>query len=172
MSLIEPPRMMPPIAPIVVDLTERICKMLASHGQGPTCWCGMYPGQQVQWTRCDDCDDGDACGMGYIRPGTTAPYDIFPFAIVDENCVKPLAYELEIGVLRCFQVIQEDGSAPSPNAAAEATLGLLQDQWALYQAIMCSGIKTKAIGTWQPVGPAANCVGGFWPLYVEPNIDP
>lgn len=163
--------MMPPIVPIVVDLAQCVCEMLCTHGQGPTCWCGVYPGASVQWLVCDECESGDACGMGYVRPGTVAPYEVFPFAIVDINCVKPLAYELEVGVLRCFPTFDDDGNGPDPDVATAAACGLLQDQWALYQAIMCcTSLQVKALSAWQPVGPVGNCVGGFWTVYVEPNL--
>ena len=165
--LMNVPRSMPPIAPVVIDLINCVCEMLATNGQGPTCWCGVYPGASVSWEECGDCGD-DVCGMGYVRPGTTTPYDVFPFSVIDENCVKPLAYELEVGVLRCFPTMDDDGAMPPADVTTEAAMGLLQDQYALYQAIMCcEGLKTKAISAWQPIGPQGNCVGGFWTVYVD-----
>jgi hypothetical protein len=158
-----------PILQILSDLHACVCEAVATDGQGPVCWCGIWPGETVSWDFCGAECSSDACGMAWVRAGIAAPFDTFPVAVLDPNCDKPLFYEIEVGILRCLPVMDEDGSLPSPEAITEAALGLAIDQMALHRAIRCCELTSKVVANWRPVGPQGGCVGGFWTLYVDPT---
>lgn len=156
-----------PLNDFLADLIACVCSNVTEHGQGETCWCGLYPGEAVSWEFCGECSTGK-CGMAWVRPATANPYSTFPLLALDPNCVKPLAYEIEIGILRCLPVAENDGTLPTPEVYAEATYGLMMDQMALHRAIRCCEFKDVTLGPWRPVGPQGGCVGGFWTIWVDP----
>lgn len=161
MTIIEP--IAPPaIAVALLDLTECVCTELATTGGGPMCWCGLYPGLTVSWDYCGECE-GDKCGMAYIRLAGVTPYDLFPFPAVDDRCVKPLAWGIEIGALRCFPT-PADGSLVDPNTMAEVAMIQVLDAQAVWRAIKCCGIDL-AVEAWRPLGPLGGCVGGAWSAF-------
>ena len=70
----------PLVAMALVELADCVCEQLATAGAGPTCWCGVYPGAEVAWDYCGECNGGH-CGMGWVRLRAVFPYDIFPTGI-------------------------------------------------------------------------------------------
>lgn len=155
----------PPIIAFVAELVECVCELLTTDGQGPTCWCGVIAGDAAPMDACDSCDE--SCGMGFVRMGPAFPYSIFPVAVLDAGCVKPLAYTLEVGVTRCWPVADEDGTLPTPDDIANAAYGLAMDQMALHRAIRCCQGEAT-IGAWNTVGPLGGCIMGSWTVYVDP----
>lgn len=165
-----PEKKVPRITHGLLDLLECVCDALTVLGQGPTCWCGIYPGETVSWEHCGECDNGN-CGQAYIRPATAFPYDIFPQQAFDATCANPLAYEIEVGVLRCFPTMDEHGDPPEDETITESALLLLEDQAALHTAIRCCDsplLEGHLLGAWTPVGPNGGCVGGSWQVYLDP----
>lgn len=162
-----------PILTFQNKLVECVCTHLEHAGSGPTCWCGLYPGVAVSWEGCGECGNG-ACGMGYVRPGRVFPYATFPSAVLDASCVKPIAYQFEVGVLRCFPTMNDQGEFPPAEEITEVTNKVTQDAWALHRAIRCCKDDdfrgTVTIQEWTPIGPAGGCVGGFWTIYVDPFL--
>jgi hypothetical protein len=147
-----------------------VCEALTEMGQGPTCWCGLWPGAEVAWDYCGECSDDGKCGMAYIRQDIAFPYSSFPFADSDTSCKRPIAYRFEIGVIRCMPVMNEEGELPSVDEVMATTLGMMADQHALLCAIReCKGTGLVAIEGWTPFGPESGCVGGAWAIYVDPH---
>ena len=163
----------PPISPFLLELLDCVCEEVSTHGQGPVCWCGLYPGSQVAWDYCGACSE-DICGMAFVRPGVANPYEFFPGGTDDITCQKPIAYSIEVGIVRCAPTMTEDGEPPSAADMTESTLGLMQDMWALHRAIRCcnenwTGFDAAvAINQWIPQGPEGGCVGGSWTIVVDP----
>ncbi len=160
-----------PVIPMMAQLTECVCAHVELAGSGPVCWCGIYPGASVSWDSCGvECDDPDTCGMAYVRPATSFPYESFPFPALDDTCQAPVGFEVEIGILRCFPTAEEDGSLPSPEVITSTAIDVLQDQWALHKAIRCCEFEEGKVvlGQWTPVGPQGGCVGGHWSAFLNP----
>jgi hypothetical protein len=153
----------PSIASKLLDLTDCVCAQLEINGAGRTCWCGLYPGASASWDYCGECG-GDICGMGYVRLAGIFPYETFPVQVLDDRCVKPLAWAIEVGALRCFPT-SEDGELISPQAMAEVSIRQVLDANALYVAMKCCELEL-AVGGYIPVGPAGGCVGGYWNGFV------
>lgn len=160
----------PPIAPFLLELLDCLCEHVDQYGQGPVCWCGIYPGSQVSWEYCGECSSG-TCGMAYVRPGTAQPYNTFPIGELDATCASPIFHNIEVGIVRCLPTAEDDGSLPDAKELTEAALGMVHDQFALHRAIRCCEYvkpATLAVETWQPVGPSGGCHGGYWTLFVDP----
>lgn len=164
MTVIDPPIYTPPrIAVALLELTECVCAELVTSGGGPTCWCGLYPGASVSWDYCGECN-GDKCGMAYVRLAGISPYEIFPFPAVDDRCSRPLAWGVEVGVLRCMPQLSE-GELLDPEGMAEVSVVQALDARAVWTALKCCGIDI-AVETWRPLGPNGGCVGGAWTAFL------
>jgi len=159
-----PPVQLNPIHPILFNLVDCLCTELTENGAGPTCWCGIYPGAAVSLEYCNPCGN-DACGMGWVRVMGTTPSDTFPVPTLDPTCRKELAWMVEVGAARCIPV-PEDGEIPSPAEMLEVAVGQMQDQWAIYRALMCCGAPSVVTQQWLPIGPDGGCVGGYWVAFL------
>jgi hypothetical protein len=150
----------------LLELLECACAEVTVNGQGEPCFCGIYPGSNVSWDYCGECNRGK-CGMVYLQPGRTFPYTVFPQQELDAKCSLPLGFEIELGVVRCMPTISEDGDLPDPADITAAALGLIADQYALYSAIKCceTSLQSLVIERWTPSGPQGGCVAGAWTLY-------
>lgn len=165
---ITPPIVLPTKAELMLaELVDCVCSQLATNGAGPTCWCGLYAGQNVAWDYCSDCGN-DQCGMGWIRVVNVYPYEIFPQQVVEARCVRPLAWAVEVGALRCLPIPHDGGPLPVPTMA-DVALAQYRDIEALHAAIQCCELPLHALGPYQPVGPEGGCVGGFWLAYIDPE---
>lgn len=153
------------IAGKLADLLSCLCDAVENHGAGPVCWCGVQPGADVAWDFCGDC--GDTCGMAYIKFVEAFPSAVFPVPDDGETgCRSPLAYSLEIGVLRCLPV-GPDGEPLTTGEALDATLATVLDMEAVRRAVECCfGGALVALQRWEPSGPSGGCVGGAWTLVV------
>lgn len=148
----------------IIELTECMCELLALEGAGPTCWCGLYPGAAVSWEYCTACD-GDTCGMGYVRLAMVSPYQVFPSPAVDDKCVLPTMWALEVGALRCMPT-PHDGEVLDVGSMAEVAIGQMLDARALRKAIKCC-VPDLGLGLWSPAGPNGACVGGYWAAFLD-----
>lgn len=156
----------------MLDLLECACSAVTARGQGKPCFCGVYPGERVSWEYCSEGECTDGCGMVYIRPSTSFPYTEFPIQDTSGGCTGPMAYEIELGVVRCFQTMNDQGELPSATDVTAAAMRLGEDQNALLMALNCCQspyLKTKAVAEWTPTGPSGNCVGGFWRVILDPQ---
>lgn len=160
---------LPWISTFMLDLRQCLCDALAERGAGPPCWCGIFPGQQVAWDFCGECHTG-ACGMGYLQLARVFPSTQFPSQDVLARCRSPLAYQINVGSLRCLPVADQDGSLPDEGAILDAALAVNLDMAAAHYAIECCIDKTSEhmVGQYEPLGPMGGCVGGQWMLTVAP----
>lgn len=155
----------------MAQMLQCVCAEIEAVREAPLCWCGLWPGANVSWDYCGDCGSGQ-CGMAYLRPGALFPFSTFPQPTIDVTCRSPYAWEWEIGVLRCFPTMDEDGSLPDDADISETQIALMDDQFAILDAVLCCEsdfITQRVVEAWEPAGPGGNCVGGAWSIYVEVN---
>ena len=158
--------LIPQVAIALADLGDCVCAELAATGAGETCWCGLYPGAgPPAWEGCGDCGN-DVCGMAWVRLDQSYPSETFPVPIVQVQCQLPLAYRIEIGVVRCMPTMP-DGSGATPTMLAEVVLGQMVDAAAIHRAMLCCENVRVAPETYVPRGPLGGCVGGAWTAYLE-----
>ncbi|HEY6416443.1 MAG TPA: hypothetical protein VIX41_09405 [Acidimicrobiales bacterium] len=163
MTVVEPPIVLDPVAPLLLDLVDCMCNELAVTGAGALCWCGLWPGLEVSWEYCGECGSAH-CGMGFVHLVGINPYEEFPAPVVDLRCTLPLAAQVEIGALRCLPQ-RVDGAVLEPAQMADVALAQISDAWALRRSLLCCG-TTYALGEYLPVGPAGGCVGGIWTAWL------
>lgn len=158
----------PKITLALMDLRDCLCSALCEIGAGPTCWCGIWHGELVSWDYCSECDRG-ACGMGWVRLFDAAPSETFPEATIDPNCTMPLAYQIEVGAVRCYPTMDDDGSLPDEGAIGEAAMGMIADMEAMHEALRCctsEHITDFVLGNYLPLGPSGACAGGAWTAWI------
>jgi hypothetical protein len=153
------------LATKVATLVECLCRMLAEQGAGPTCFCGVVPGEQVAWDYCGECTSG-ACGMGYVRLGRVFPTTAFPNEQGYGKCNTYLAAQITVGALRCAPVASDTGELPNEQDMAEAWLAVVADMGAMHQAVRCCGFRDYYLEGYTPLGPTGGCVGGEWMVTV------
>ena len=136
-----------------VDFLERAEEMLHTCGRPGICAKLLHPGSVTTWDWCAPCDSDD-CGMLWVRVDSSFTYRSFPSAEAAVNCVLPTAYRLELGLLRCAPMPDEDGSPPDPDALTEASLQLLLDRRALLTAARDHPSRMLvAVSDWSALGP-------------------
>lgn len=163
MSVIELPTP-PRLALALGDLAECVCEQLTINGAGPTCWCGLYAGALVAWDYCaGECGNG-VCGMGWVRLSAGFPYQVFPQQFLDLRCTLPVAWQIEVGAVRCMPQMP-DGGPIDADTMANVALAQSLDARALHTAMQCCGHEIAA-ELYTPTGPEGGCVGGFWTGYL------
>lgn len=158
----------PPIATVMADLVACLCTELEETIGGPVCWCGLWHGEPVPWDYCDGCENSK-CGMAYARVIGAFAYDSFPSPAIDQRCSKPLGYTVEVGVVRCFPVMGDDGMLPTPDPVNSAVLTTYDDMMAMRRALVCCAAGTGAevwLDQYLPVN-EGGCAGGTWSAFVN-----
>lgn len=156
------------VAEGVLDLLECAEDALTNIGSGAPCAAFVYTGEdRVPFDWCDSCSSG-SCGAVWVRMDTAFQYDTFPFPDDGASCRGPIAYQIELGVHRCFDV-GEDGRV-DPEDQTDVSLRLVEDQKALMSAVVCcvsARLRGVVVQDWVPVGPDGGCVGGYWRVVLD-----
>ena len=145
------------------ELLSCVCTEVNAVKQ--VCECMLLPGAEAAWYFCG-CSGDEPCGMAWVNLTNSFPYETFPSPAIDNRCHLPLAMIAQIGVVRCMPMPAADGTPPPTQDLEEASALQMADMWALYRAVVCCGVKYKAFGQWQTVGPLGDCVGGMWTVYL------
>lgn len=165
---VQPGVTVPWITGRMLTLKDCLSTLLASDGGGVPCWTGLWPGRDVAYDFCTDCDNG-TCGMAWVRLDSMFPSSQFPSIDSQANqCRSPMAYRLVVGAVRCMPTVEEDGSLPDEGAILDATLAIHLDMIAMRRAIQCCFTSDEQImlGAYEPIGPQGYCAGGQWMVTV------
>lgn len=115
----------------------------------------------------EECDDDDAaCSQIWVRVVSVNPQSIDSWT---GDCATTLSLTLEVGVYRCFEVMEE-GEAPTATMVAVAAMQSMDDMNAIHCAAMgCDDETWDEIrsGAWVPLGPLGGQYGGMWTFTVE-----
>jgi hypothetical protein len=114
----------------------------------------------------DDCTE-DACNQAWVRVmGISAKPDPNTEGW-GGNCAPLLTADLEVGILRCFE-IGEGGEAPTASEVLVAAMQSMTDMAAIHKAALsCEAFPYIESQTWQPLGPSGGQYGGMWGFTVE-----
>lgn len=154
---------------IMADVLACLCEQLSETEAGTPCFCGMILGTQAMPV--DSClctRKGDNCGTAWVRLDTAFPSANFPQPDLTPrgSCQSPLAYRINVGVVRCIPGLDSSGRPPGADTMILAAQRMVDDQKAAYRALSCCRIWGKgdaSLGGWLPVGaPDGNCAGGYW----------
>lgn len=131
----------------------------------------IAPGNEVAW---DDCCVGQLSGrIVSINPHVgTQPRSASPCGVLYWDVL------LAVGILRCVDVVDDQGVAPPAPVLTADGQQMLWDAQALQQVILCHK-DVKAINVWVPQGPQGGCAGGEWTFLVTvgacgcgPHVEP
>ena len=151
---------------IMTELASCLCAELASSGLPEPCFCGIFPGEQAPFDFCA-CDSG-GCGQAWVRLAAAGPSSFFPTIGGTSglgSCAAQLAFQFDVGVLRCAPMPDDQGSPPTMSAQFEAAQLQYADMMAMRRAIVCCARASKRgmdLGQYTPTGPQGGCLGGVW----------
>ena len=152
------------IYPGMLTLQACLEQELIASGLPVGCVKTLMPGDQ-NYGDCGECDDG-SCGSAWVRLVRAFPSVTFPNQEAgNATCASPLAYELEVAVVRCVETIREDGTGPDAATLLAQTRTQLADMAAMRRAIACcfgTGDTEYALGAYTPGPFVGGCGGGAW----------
>jgi hypothetical protein len=151
------------VFPRVAALATCLCEEITRSELPEPCRCDLVLGEEIPDDLCGDCS-GTRCGTAWVRLVTVFPSSSLPDPDVStKNCVAPLAFEAELGIMRCSVVGDSRGNPPSVQQRVDEASLALADMQAMYRAIMCCYRPGEfVLGTYTAIGPAGGCVGGTW----------
>ena len=137
------------------------------------CTYGLISGDTYVPFDPDPEDDGENCdeyGCGQVWVRIEQISAITPDSW-DKNCSVSFRIEIEVGIIRCFEV-PEGGEAPT----ASAMLGYAMQSNEDMNRIFCSAMSCDEVddefdsivaGSWLPLGPIGGQYGGTWSFTLE-----
>ena len=115
--------------------------------------------------------------MAYVQIAQVSPTDDFPIQQTGPMRCPPSGQilELNIGILRCAAVVDDQGRAPSSEQMTADALKVQRDRTIVYEAIRCCYLEdadpgTYVIGAFTPLGPGGGCVGGTTSLTLAARV--
>ncbi len=154
------------ITELLTEVATCLCAQIATDGSPPLCFCGVLPGEATVADYASEC--GEQCGMAWVR--LTSAYPATGTGVPSEepgNCTASTGLEIEVGILRCFLGMGEDGGPPAPAEMLAAAEQQHADILTMMRAIYCcAAIPTKdaVVGTYAPTGPLGGLYGGVLPV--------
>ena len=161
------------IYPIMVQMSACLCTEIDDSGLPTPCSCGLMVGELVL-DYCSSCKDGKCGGQAWVRLIDAYPSVNFPLPALDNNnCTYPLAFNLEVGIVRCKPLGTANGvrgyNPPSIEQQVKAIRLQTADIAAMRRAINCclagSG-REYVIQNYSPVPQDADCLGGAFQVTV------
>jgi hypothetical protein len=161
------------IYPRMIELSACLCTEIENSGLPTPCSCGPMVGGLVL-DYCGTCKDGSCGGQAWVRLVQAFPSTDFPSQLLElRNCTAPLAFELEIGIVRCKPVGTSSGVRGFVPPSLEQNVSALRlqtaDIAAMRRAVLCCFGETDTdyiLGTYTPISPDGDCLGGVFNVYV------
>jgi len=150
--------------PKALELLSCVEETLSKY-QAPVCRSFLAPGGSPSWDTCCDCGRGE--GMAWVQIVSVGPTEAFPGIFQGAMRQPPPEFVLEmnVGILRCAAVLDDQGRAPSSEKMTADGMKVQRDRAIVAEAIRCCFLEqadpgTFSIGSWTPLGPQGGCVGG------------
>lgn len=158
--------------PVLQRLQECLCAELAKAGGPELCYCGLMVGD-IMPLELMNCTSGN-CGVAWVRPMQGFISSDFPMPDEGASCVAPLAFQVEVGVARCYPMADPRRSM-DPQAMFEAARLYMSDMQAMRRAIHCCLVAddfqgSYALGTWEPIPADGGVSGGTWTVAIRPEV--
>lgn len=161
------------IYPKMIELSACLCAEIEDSGLPGTCACGPIVGTLVL-DYCTNCKDKGCSGQAWVRLVDAFPSLDFPSPIqTPQNCNAPMAYTIEIGIVRCKPLGSNSQLRGFVPPTAEQNVDALRLQLAdiavLRRAIQCCFGKndtTYIMGTYTAAPPEGDCLGGYFNVTV------
>lgn len=148
--------------PLITDLVAAMVVEIADADLPDFCFVGVLPGAEVALDYCQEC--GKSCGMAWVR---LAPIreEVPEFGGGYSTCASTFAVDVEMGMVRCHQTTDEDGSPMPMDYQLEKARAQMAEMAAMLRVLLCSptaGRFDKIMRGYTPIGPSGGCVGGAW----------
>lgn len=120
----------------------------------------IAPGSEVAWDNC--------CGQLWVRVVDYGP----PSGVRQTRkadgslCAMRRQATIELGMLRCAAVVDDQGQPPTEQEINEDGAQVLADAEGLWLLLSCD-VKVRELIRWTPVGPNGGCVGGHWRFTID-----
>jgi hypothetical protein len=123
---------------------------------------------------CSDCVDGKCGGQAWVRVADVFPSAEFPVpSQTISNCNVPLAFTLEVGIVRCKPMGENSQLRGYTPPTLEQNVGALRlqmaDMAAIRRAIQCcfgEDDTTYIVGTYVSSPAGGDCLGGYFSVTV------
>ena len=147
------------VATLLTEVASCLCSSISDTEDVPdVCFCGLLPGAEVPGDYCDG-------GQAWARLVGISPY---VSQGGEQQGGKPcqagdFIVGVEIGILRCAPMPDDEGQAPSMAEQLDATLLQMKDMGVLRLVIGCCELSndiTVEPGDYTPIGPEGGCLGG------------
>jgi hypothetical protein len=143
-------------------LASCLCAQIETDGLPAVCFCGLAPGAEIALDYQGDCPDG-VCGMAWVRLATAYPATALGNTSEQPgNCAVPVGFDVEIGIVRCASLPDEDGSPPSEADLLADTQIQVADMLVMRRAVVCCVGSDHLLRAYTPIGPDGGVVGGVW----------
>lgn len=157
------------VYPKMIELSACLCTEIEASGLPEPCSCGPIVGD-LSLDYCGSCSGEGKCGgQAWVRlvnafPAVDLPNPLFEL----RNCGAPLAYQIEVGIVRCKPIGTTSGARgyrpPSLDQMVEALRLQTADMAAIRRAVYCcfggDDETDYILGTYTPTSPDGDCLGG------------
>jgi hypothetical protein len=167
------------VYPVMIALSACLCEQMSEDGMPSNCRCGIMAGDRVL-DYCGSCDEVGCGGQAWVRFVDAYPSTEFPAQQADNrNCYAPLAFTLEVGVVRCAPTGEANGvdgySPPSMQDEVSALRQQMADMAALRRAIQCCFAQRVdneyIMGAYNATDvTGGDCIGGYFTVQVWENF--
>jgi hypothetical protein len=162
------------IYPTIIQMVACLCTEIEDSGLPTPCSCGPVVGDLVL-DYCGQCSEGKCGGQAWVRLVDSFPSNDFPSPNQTlNNCKVPLAYLLEVGIVRCKPVGTASGVRGYVPPSMDQQVGALRlqtaDMAAIRRAISCcldSDNLDYILGSYIPISAEADCLGGAFQVWVR-----
>lgn len=158
--------------PVLIQLAACLEEEIQKRRLPKPNFSGVLPGSMALIEYCGFADD-ECGGQAWTRQVNEFASTTFPEPDVRALCTSPMAFTIEVGVVRCIGVGDDDGSPLTMAEQLAATRLQLADKAAARAAIQCCVGKMDLqynLGEYTPYGPEGGCVGGFWTITVQQDL--
>jgi len=135
-----------------------------ANGVPDVCFCGIVPGEAALGEYAGDCDT--KCGMAWIRLVSVYPSNAVGVTVSTAgNCAHGLGMNVEMGMMRCISVGDDQGNGPTPAELLDASELQIADALLMHRALYCCDAipgRDVILGPYQSLGPQGGLIGGSY----------
>lgn len=157
-----------PIAARMEALSACLCAAILDPANGvpDVCFCGIVPGEAVAAQYAGNCSS--KCGMAWVRLVSVYPSNaVGVLSVLPARCDTGMGMDVEVGIVRCMSVGDQQGNLPTPKEQLDAALLQYADIAVMWKAILCCEAIPSGdviLGQYRPIGPEGGLVGGSFTL--------
>lgn len=154
------------IYPQLIRLAACLEQEIINSGLPPVSFVGVIVGDLDAVEVGDDED----CGGAWVRLSQGYPTTAFPAQDGSETCASRLAFQVTVGIMRCFSPFSDErGNAQGVEAQLKGVRLQLADMAAMFRAIKCCFVDSETeyvLGNYTPTNALGGTMGGTWTVTI------